>query len=88
MTSKPAKSPGKVKAREAIVVVVGARPPEFQKRIVRNRHTGKLVEVELHELLPVDEGDLGRPYAFARGEEVDADHEAVLDCPGAFVAVD
>jgi hypothetical protein len=45
-----------MEAKEAIVIVVGARPPEFQRKIVRDRHTGKLVEVELNELAPVDPG--------------------------------
>jgi hypothetical protein len=82
------KAPAKMKARQAIVVTVGARPVEWQKRIVRNRHTGKLVEIDIHELPPVDEGDLGRFYVFAKGEEVAADHEAVLDCPSGFEPVD
>jgi hypothetical protein len=49
-----------VEANEAMVVTVGARPIEWQKRIVRDRHTGKLAEIDIHELPPVDEGDLGR----------------------------
>jgi hypothetical protein len=58
-------------------------------RIVRNNRTGKYAEVDLNpERPPVDEGDLGRSYAFARGEEVSANHEAVLDAPGAFESVD
>jgi hypothetical protein len=84
------KAPSKVKAREAIVVVVGARPPVYKTALVRNRHTGLLAEVEMQppEADPLDPGSMGRSYVFKAGEEVDADHEAVLDCPGAFVAVD
>jgi hypothetical protein len=77
-----------VEANEAMVVTVGARPIEWQKRIVRDRHTGKLAEIDIHELPPVDEGDLGRFYVFKRGEQVPADHEAVLDAPGCFRPVD
>ena len=80
---------GRVRAKQAMVVTVGARPPVWQKRIVRDRHTGKLVEIDMNpELPPIDEGDLGRFYTFTRGEEVSADHEAVLDAPGAFEPVD
>ena len=58
-------------------------------RIVRNNRTGKYAEVDLNpERPPVDEGDLGRSYTVARGEEVSANHEAVLDAPGAFESVD
>jgi hypothetical protein len=73
---------------EACAITVGARPIEWQKRIVRDRHTGKLAEIDVHELPPVDEGDLGRSYVFTRGEQVPADHEAVLDAPGCFRPAD
>jgi hypothetical protein len=78
----------KMKAKQAIIVCVGARPIEYQRRIVRDRHTGKLAEIDVHELPPVDEGDLGRDYAFAKGDEVWSDHEAVIDCPSGFIPVD
>jgi hypothetical protein len=71
-------------AREAVVVVVGARAPEFEKKVVRDRRTGKLAEVTLHEAPPLDEGDEGTSYVFRKGEFVEADHPAVLDCPGMF----
>jgi hypothetical protein len=79
-----------VKAHEAMVVVMGAQPPEFRKVIVRDRRTGLLAEVELapSEAPPIDEGDEGHSYVFRRGEEVEADHPAVLDAPSAFVQVD
>jgi hypothetical protein len=80
---------GKVRAKQAVVVTVGARPPVWEKRIVRDRHSGKLVEIDMNpELPPIDEGDLGRSYVFTKGEEVAADHDAVLDAPGAFEPVD
>jgi hypothetical protein len=46
--------------------------------------------VQASRLLPVRDvaDDLGRSYTFTRGEEVSADHEAVLDAPGAFEPVD
>jgi hypothetical protein len=72
---------GKVKAKQAAVVTTGARPPMF----VRDRHSGKLMEIDMN---PIDEGDLGRSYVFTKGEEVAADHEAVLDAPGTFEPVE
>jgi hypothetical protein len=78
----------KMRAKVACVVVVGARPIEYQKRIVRDRHTGKLVEIDMHELPPVDPGDEGIGYGFKADEEVWSDHPAVLDAPGCFLPVD
>ena len=77
-----------VQAREAIGICVGARPPVYATVIVRDRATRQLVEVPLTELEPVDPRDEGRFYVFSRGEKVAADHEAVLDCPGAFAPID
>jgi hypothetical protein len=83
------KALSKVKAREAVVVVVGARPPVYKTALVRNRHTGLVEEVPMPppEAEPLDPGSTGRSYVFRRGEEVEADHEAVLDCPGMFEQV-
>ena len=39
-------------------------------------------------LLNAGEVVLGRSYTFKRGEEVPADHEAVLDAPGCFRPAD
>jgi hypothetical protein len=80
--------PSKMKAREACVITVGASPIVWEKRIVRDRRSGKLNEIDLHELPPVDPRSEGIPYAFAAGEEVMADHPAVLDAPGCFVPID
>jgi hypothetical protein len=74
----------KVQAKLACVITVGAKPIEYQKRIVRDRHTGKLAEIDVHELPPVDPGNEGIGYAFKQGEEVWSDHPAVLDAPGCF----
>ena len=82
------KQAGLVKARQAVVITVGARPPVYQTRIVRDRHTRKLVEVPMFpELPPLDEGSEGITYVFARGEEVEADHPAVLESPGNFIPI-
>jgi hypothetical protein len=79
-----------MQAREAVVVVVGARAPIYKTTIVRDRHSGKLAEVPLApiEAPPIDEGDLGRSYVFAKGERVLSDHEAVLASPGSFIEAD
>jgi hypothetical protein len=50
------KKVGKVECREAFVGTIGARPPEWQKALVRDRHSGQLAEVTLHELPPIDGG--------------------------------
>ena len=43
---------GKVKAKQAAVVTAGARPPMFEKRIVRDRHSGKPMEIDMNPELP------------------------------------
>ena len=52
-------------------------------------HSGLLEWVELQppEADPIDPGSPGRRYVFKRGEEVEADHEAVAACPGMFEPV-
>jgi hypothetical protein len=80
-----------VQAREACMVIVGARAPTFQTVIVRDRHTRRLVEVPLApiEAPPLDEGSEGVSYPFRRGERVMSDHPAVRQSPGSFIeAVD
>ena len=77
-----------VVARETMVVVVGARPIEWQKRMVRNRKTDQIQEVELTEFDPVDPGDEGIPYAFKAGEKVPRNHDAVKASPGSFISLD
>jgi hypothetical protein len=84
-TTKPS---GKVKANVAVGVIVDAKPPVYRTTIVRDRHTGKLVEVALTEFEPIDPGSEGRFYVFKQGEEVSAEHEAVLTSPGSFSPVE
>lgn len=84
MAQKTAETTEMVQARVAMVVVAGARPIVYQRRIVRNRHTGRLEEIDIHELDPVDPGDDGVGYAFKAGEQMPADHPAVLASPGGF----
>ena len=80
---------GKVKAKQAAVVTAGARPPNVRESD-RARSAQRQADGDRHEPRgpPIDEGDLGRSYFPAKGEEVAADHEAVLDAPGAFAPVE
>ena len=50
---------GKVKAKQAAVVTAGARPPMFEKRIVRDRHSGKLMEIDMNPEVPHRRGRPG-----------------------------
>jgi hypothetical protein len=62
----------------------GARPPEWRKAIVRDRHTGQLAEVPLTELEPIDPGDPGETIIVAKGERLPSTHPAVVAKPGYF----
>jgi hypothetical protein len=77
-----------VRARETISITVGARPIEYQRRIVRDRRTGMLVEIDIHELPPADPGDEGVGYVFRAGERVSKTHPAVKQSPHAFVSLE
>lgn len=78
----------KLECREAFVGVIGARPPEWRKALVRDDRTGQIAEVTLNELPPIDEGDPGVSYVFRRGEQIPGDHPAAAEWPGFFFAVD
>ena len=78
-----------VQSREAMVVTLNARQPEWRKVIVRDRKTGQLAEVALvGEEDPIDPGSEGTFYTFRRGERVLSDHPAVLEAPHLFVEAD
>lgn len=78
------KHSGQVVAKEAIVIVVGARPPVYGTIMTRDRRSGEMVEVENQNEI-VDEGASGVSYAFKPMQKVSANHPAVKDCPGAFM---
>jgi hypothetical protein len=88
-TKTSTEGPTWVQARETMCVIVGARAPVYKTAVVRDRHTGQLAEVALApcEHPPIDEGDEGRSFIFARGEKVLDDHEAVRHAPHCFVPV-
>lgn len=69
---------GTLVAREAIVIVVGARPIEYQRRQVRDRRTGDLVEIDMTDpgWEPADPGDDGVPYVFRVGQRIHPGHPA------------
>lgn len=85
--TKP-RTAGFVYAREAIVIVVDARPPEFRKMTVRDRRTNELVEIDDTESDPVDPGDPGVPYVFKAFQKTRKNHPAVKANPGAFLSED
>lgn len=74
-------------AREAIVVVVGARPIEYGEITVHDRHTGEMKTVDNQNQI-VDSGNEGVPYAFKAFQRVSKKHPAVSACPGAFMPAD
>ena len=80
---------GLVVAKEAIVIVVGASPPEYHKADVTNQRTGELhKDLPLTEVSPKEPGDDGVPYAFKAFQKVNRNHPAVKANPGAFVDMD
>jgi len=70
--------PGTLVATEAIVIVVGARPIKYQRRAVRDRRTGDLVEIDMTDpgWEPEDAGDDGVPYVFRVGQRIQPGHPA------------
>jgi hypothetical protein len=77
-----------VVAREACVVFVGARAPQYQIGKVRDRRTDQVVDVPLTEFEPIDSGAEGRSYVFKQYQRVSKNHEAVKTSPGSFMEVD
>jgi hypothetical protein len=77
---------GMVVAREAIVINVGARAPNYEQVEVVDRRTGQKVKINMDE--PSDPGDEGVPYAFKSMQRVHKDHPAVKANPGAFIPAD
>jgi hypothetical protein len=96
-TSTETTGPVWLMAREPVLVVCGARPKLYRKLIVRDRHSGRLVEIDDTDpcepdpntgIPPniLDPGDEGRTYVFRKGEAVLSDHEACITSPGSFTA--
>lgn len=77
---------GMVVAREAIVINVGASPPEYDKVQITHNKTGERVWINKDE--PSVPEELGVPYAFKAFQKVSATHPAVQANPGAFMPLD
>lgn len=86
-TTTRRKESGKVVAKEAIVIVVGARPIQYGRHLVIDRRTNEPVEIDNHNDI-VDEGDEGVPYAFKAFQKVDKRHPAVAAAPDAFLPLE
>jgi hypothetical protein len=76
-----------VLAKDAAVIVVGARPPQYGTVTVIDNKTGNPVEIPNQQIV-VDEGDEGTTYVFRQGQRVHRSHPAVADCPGQFVSAE
>jgi hypothetical protein len=83
---RPRKNPMMV-AKEAVVVVVGARPIEYAKITVTHNKTGERVTIDNHNNV-VDPGSQGVSYAFKAYQKVPATHPAVKDAPQFFIPAD
>ena len=46
------------------MIVVGVRPIEYGRIVVKNRRTGLEEEIDDTDEPPIDEGDFGTSYAF------------------------
>lgn len=77
---------GMVEAREAVVVIVGAKAAVYDQIEVIHNKTGQKVRMDKDH--PREEAVEGIPYAFKPGEKVRRDHPAVQTSPGSFREVD
>ena len=74
-------------AREACVVVVGARPVEYGKVTVTHNKTGERVTIDNQNVI-LDAGSQGTSYVFKAMEKVSSNHPAVKDSPSSFMPLD
>jgi hypothetical protein len=74
-------------AREACVVVVGARPVEYAKITIPHNRTGVMTEIDNQNDV-VDPGSEGIPYVFRAFQKVSSNHPAVKDSPSSFMPLD
>lgn len=89
----PRSRSGMVAAKEAIVIVVGARPRKFGRQTVTNRRTNERVEIDYTDSdyenhRDYEPEDPGIPYAFKAYQKVPRSHPAVQQSPHAFVELD
>ena len=77
---------GMVVAKEAVVVIVGARPITYEQITVVDRRTGQPVTMNSDRV--EDQGDEGISYAFKAYQRVPKNHPAVKEAPGAFMEIE
>ena len=84
---RPRKDPnaGMVVAREAVVVIVGARAPTYDQVEVIDRRTSMPVMINKDQ--PKDPGSEGIPYVFKQYQRVHRNHPAVKESPGSFMDI-
>lgn len=72
---------GTLVATEVIVITVGARPIEYQRKEVLNKRTGERQEIDMTDpgWAPKDPGDDGVPYVFRVGQRIHVGHPAYED---------
>jgi hypothetical protein len=74
-------------ARDACVVVVGARPIEYGKVTVTHNKTGEQVTIDNQNDV-VDAGSQGTSYVFKPLQKVSSNHPAVKDSPSSFMPLE
>lgn len=77
---------GMVVAKEAVVIVVGARPATYERITVVSRRTGERVEMDSDRI--DDPGDEGVQYGFKPYQRVARTHPAVLQSPHHFMDIE
>lgn len=74
-------------AKEAIVVVVGAKPPVYAEIEVKDDRTGEMKK-RIESTVVVEEGEHGVGYSFRAYQKVHKSHPAVKANPGAFIPLE
>ena len=77
---------GMVVAREAVVVIVGARAKTYERITVTHNKTGQEVEMDSDRI--DDPGSEGMSYAFKQYQRVHRNHDAVKTSPGSFMPIE
>lgn len=73
-------------AREAVVVIVGARAPVYEQVPIQHNRTGEIVMMNKDQ--PSDPGSEGMTYTFKQFQRVPATHPAVKESPGSFMSLE
>lgn len=73
-------------AREACVVIVGAKPAVYEQVEVIHNKTGQPVMMNKDQ--PLEEAVEGMTYTFRQYQRVPATHPAVKESPGSFLKLE